>query len=420
MGTDPIDPTSDIDSLFADEDSFQVDPTKILVIGEKDTYDMFTSLVDDTYRLYHVYNIDNAITFLLQEKFAIIFLDSDAKDMKLVEVSKAVRTNHPLARIIVYSKKPKSSQIADIINYGSVNACLVHPLTTESVYKLISEQEAKYEISKTLTSFVSQPPKLSKASYLLLDPSLSFADEDKPAKFVGLMIVSFSVPKYTKFFEDFLAQDDVLFAGYLSSITLMGRELFTNREPLKEINFGGISVIFRFHEDIQISIFVRNLTRHNVDQVEETISEIVGDIMEKTSHEFNEIEISLESEQLISKIAQKFEDENEKIESEESEPKKDYERQLILLYGSDIREQLKLLEKLEKKNLRLKSTIVESTAIEILQNEDCGVLLLDSQIEIGRKPLDFAEFAREIIPSIQIIFRERDMKSHDSLVQALN
>ncbi len=414
------DPTSDIDSLFTDEESFQVEQIKILLIGSKDTYDEIGIHLGDKYNLYHVYNIDNAISFLLQENFVIIILDSDAKAMNTVEVSNAVRTNHSLARIIVISKKPKSSNIAEMMNYGSVDAFLTHPLTYDSIYRLISEQEAKYDISKTLTSFVSQPPKLSKASYLLLDPSLSFADENISAKFVGIMIVSMSVPKYSKFFEEFLAQDDILFAGYLSSITLMGKELFTSREPLKEINFGGISVIFRFHEDIQLSIFVRNLTRHNVEKVEDKISQVVDKIILAASSEFSEIQISIESENSIDQIVKEFEDGDEIDLTKQPKEISKIEGQIILIYGSDAKEQNKLRQKLEKKELLVKTTILEEEAIKILQNENCGVVLLDSTILSGRQPLDFAEFAKEIAPSIQIIYRIRDMKTSSNVISGLN
>ena len=90
------------------------------------------------------------------------------------------------------------------------------------------------------------------------------------------MIVSQTVPRYTRWWEKTLSQDEYLLAGYLSSITALGDDLFQNEESLKEINFGGISVIFRFHETLQISFLVRNLTRHNYEKAEERITELVS------------------------------------------------------------------------------------------------------------------------------------------------
>ncbi|MHA2169198.1 MAG: hypothetical protein ACXAB7_04820 [Candidatus Kariarchaeaceae archaeon] len=411
---------SDIDSLFENEESYEVEIPKILLIGSKETFDAFDIFLGDAYKLFHVYNIDNAITFLLQESFAVVILDNDAKDMKIVDVSNAVRNNHSLARIVVVTKKPKSSQIIEMVNFGSVDAILSYPLTQEGVYKVISEQDAKWSISKEVTAFITQPPKLSKASYLLLDPSLSFADENKPAKFVGIMIVSFTVPKYSKFFEDVLVQDDVLFAGFLSSIAIMGTELFANQEPLKEINFGGISVIFRFHDDIQISIFVRNLTRHNVDTVEIKIDEIVADIILLTGNVLTQVDIGDEAENTINMISQKFINANQEALIEEPEEVKDFENQVVLIFGSDEKAQEKLKSKLENRGLKVRSSVIESEAIRILQQENCGVLLLDSKIEASRTLLDFADYAKETKPSLQIILRERDMKSAETLITALN
>lgn len=419
-----FDPTNDIDSLFKDSKSFKKvsDQVNLLFVGKNQTYNKFVKALNNTvnFNVIHVSNIDDSIGLLLVDIFGIVIIDSDDENIDAVTVSRVVRINHPLARIVAVSKRRGSALIAKIINYGSVNAFLTLPFDSDDIQNLISEQYAKHEISKTLTKFVNQPPKLSKASYLLLDPSLSF-DEQKPAKFVGLMIAYNTVPRFDIFFEDLLKKDHLLFAGYLSGVAMLGRELFTNKEPLKEINFGGVSVIFRFHDDIQISIFVRNITSYNVKLVEEVISEIIDEMLNKQRNEIESVDImSKEAHNDIIRISQKFEKANDSafIRSTKADAKT-FDEQVILLLGRDKKYQAKIKNYLQRRNLNIISTIKDDDAFRFMSTSNCGVLLLDSSMNKGNA-LSLAEYAKEILPSIQVIYWIRDRRASSPIIKALN
>ncbi|MHA2250920.1 MAG: hypothetical protein ACXAD7_11195 [Candidatus Kariarchaeaceae archaeon] len=427
MSTDPDDLFSeDIDSLFKkSESSVKVgDKSNILLVGSQSTYKKIETALRSTseYTVVHVSNVDDSIALLLVDIFGIVIIDNDCENIDAVTVSRLVRINHPLARIIVVSKRRGSALVANIVNHGSVEAFLTHPFSADNIQIMISEQQAKHEISKMLAHFVSQPPKLSKASYLLLDPSLAFTDETEPVKFVGIMIAYESIPRYSHFFEEFLAKDEILFAGYLSGIAMLGRQLFDNKEPLKEINFGGVSVILRFHEDIQISTFVRNLTRHNVEKAEETISDIISQILAKHSHEIEDINLISENVyNSINSIVQSLEEKNASAHLQETKLSHHDMVQTILLIGSDKKKHEKIKNFLERRHqIRVKAFLHEDKAYKYLNSQNCEVLILDSKLRSNVDPLTVAEVAKEISPSLQTIYLIRDRRASSPLIEALN
>jgi len=416
-----------LDALFDGAESFDSDQAaaNVLIIGGKNLFNRITRVTGtglDEYNLQHVSNLDDAVVLLLQELFGVILIDEDYEDIDSVSVSRVVRTNHPLARIVIVSKKRSSSFIANIINNAAADAFLPLPLPPEGIQSLLAEQQAKHEIAKMLTSFVSQPPKLSKASFLLLDPSLSFADENLPSKFVGIMMIYKSVPRITKFFEDLLAKDEILFAGYLSGVAMLGRELFTTKEPLKEINFGGVSVIFRFIEDQQISIFVRNLTKHNFAKAESKIDEILDQMMAKYEPQIASFDvINDEDWDGIVEFIDKFDKANDTDDLPIIETKRKTNLPSILSFGFDKSKEIKIKNKLEKNPAySVIATTVRDDATEQLKRGRFGALLLDSKLDIEEDSLSYADYAKEIVPHIQVIYRARDRRASSPIIDALN
>ncbi len=419
------DPTNDIDDLFKQSDSYrkvQDSAINILLVGQYKTYKKFERKLDPSeYKIVHVTSIDDSIGLLLVDIFGIVFIDNDDPKIDPITVSRVVRINHPLARIIIVSKRRGSSLIADIVNHGSADAFITLPINVSEINNLIQEQYAKHEISIMLTSFVSQPPKLSKASYLLLDPSLSFSDESEPVKFVGIMIAYNSVPRFSMFFEELLAKDHLLFAGYLSGVAILGRELFTNKKPLKEINFGGVSVILRFHGDVQFSIFVRNLTRYNFSSTEEIISDLVSKILDCCREEIEDMDIiSEDAHQKLMLLSKKLESINEFVLFEQETADQIFDEQVILMIGSDKKFLSKIKNFMERRrNLQVITTKNVDDIISYINQHNCGALLLDSELKDGN-PLNLAEYAKEINPAIQVIYRIRDRRASSPLIRALN
>ncbi|MHA1984196.1 MAG: hypothetical protein ACW967_07565, partial [Candidatus Hodarchaeales archaeon] len=204
---------------------------------------------------------------------------------------------------------------------------------------------------------------------------------------------------------------------------MLGRELLTSKDPLKEINFGGVSVIFRFHDDIQISIFVRNLTSHNYVDAEKVITNVVGEILDKHIKHVSSFDLfKQKTYESVRDITLKLKDANQ---SEEESPVKDKEHSEaheVLIYGSEKDSQDRLVKFLDKKSdLKVTSTSIHEEALKILNTLKCGVVLLDSQLpDDGGDTLFFAEHAKEISPFVQVIYRARDRRASSPLITALN
>ncbi|KKK63117.1 hypothetical protein LCGC14_2997550, partial [marine sediment metagenome] len=122
----------------------------ILIIGSRGKFHTIKKVLSNSLEKFNIFQkdtLDEAIVLLLQELFAIVVIDNDREDINAVSVSRVVRINHPLARVVVISKKRGSRLIANIINHGSVDAFLSYPLKENYVSNLFAEQLAKHEIT---------------------------------------------------------------------------------------------------------------------------------------------------------------------------------------------------------------------------------------------------------------------------------
>ncbi|MHA2099866.1 MAG: hypothetical protein ACW99A_14405 [Candidatus Kariarchaeaceae archaeon] len=423
-----------IDSLF-DVDDYQQEIQYFLLIGKYTAYKQLSEHFPQGmgYELIHAGGPEDATLYLMEKEIMIVFIDLEDERLNPISISNSLKTTNPHVRIVIISPRIKSKHLSDIYNLGSITGFLETPFSSKSLMKVISEQEARYSIDKMVTSFVQEPPKLSKASFLLLDPSLTF-DEGAPINFVGLMIVSHTVPKYTQWFEETLSQDEYLLAGYLSSITALGNDLFSNQEALREINFGGISVIFRFHDNLQFSFLVKNLTKHNFESAEERISKLVTQIVEKYGDTMESGFLSEQEEQDLEILATNFDLQDEEgVEvTEEIESIFSMPESIVLLYGNNEFQQQYLIKELIKLNseetdydtmnldFNLQSTTNEDEAIEIIRNKNCDVLLIDTNLTQGRSPDDFADFTKEMKPLISVIILESHEYASETLVSAIN
>ncbi|MCH8907060.1 MAG: hypothetical protein IH840_08215 [Candidatus Heimdallarchaeota archaeon] len=436
------DPTADLDDLFSDL-SFEPESIKILLIALPETYVDLSQKMnsDSSYEIEHVEKIDEAIPLLLQTSYPMVILDHAIPSFDIIAVSNIVRNNNKLARIIIVTQTISTSEFSNIYNNGSINAVLLQPFDELEIVKVLAQQDAIYSIELGVTEFINEPPKLSKASFLALDPSLSFGDEDLPLNFVGLMIVSHTVPRYTKWFEETLSQDEYLLAGYLSSIAALGDDLFQNKESLKEINFGGISVIFRFHDALQFSFLVRNLTRHNYQTAETRISGLLGTILTSYGEVLGNQDGFLTDEQYdsLDVIVNAFDAEDEVAaeafrRQKEEEAKKYTKDLIVLVFGRELSELNVLRDSLNQlkatssesdaseilRNYTIRTTTDEDEAIEIVQGGQVGAILLDSHLEASRSLLDFADFSREMDPSLLVIALDRNENITQTLVTGVN
>lgn len=418
----------DFDSLFDDFDEFDQLPIEkidqFLFIGKKSTYDKLSTAVKEfgNYDIIFSNDIDSAINKLLQNVFALVFIENDLLEFNAVTVSRIVRVNHPLARILILSKSKKSSFISDIINNGSADGFVYLPLDNGTLYNTITEQLARHDINRSIITYVKNPPKLSKQSYLLLDPSLSFGDEKQEAKFVGFMIAYESVPRYSHFFEQLLNRDEILFSGYISGISILGQELFKDKEPLKEINFGGISVVLKFIDSFQFLIFVRNLTVYNAQRTEIIINEVVNTILNSFGKDLTNPGFGgMRKGPLITELLEVLVSHNEQIIQDTPETVEFKSRKVIALLESD-RKRRKMIKHLSSKryNLDIMGSTSASEVKELIEEGSYHVLIIDSKLKGEETPLNFADLAKDICPYLHIIYLVRDRRTSSTLINALN
>ncbi|MCY3413010.1 MAG: hypothetical protein INQ03_15335 [Candidatus Heimdallarchaeota archaeon] len=421
----------DLDALIDGE--VELEKTSILLVTSLETYSAFASCVpkDSSYNLIHSLEPKEAISHLLQEQIVITFIEHNYLD-DIIEFSASIHHYVPLSRIILITDRLSTDSLSEITNIGAINAILPTPFNQTKVMEVLSQQDAKHSINKMLVQMITEPPKLSKASFLLLDPSLQFGSEDVPLNFVGLMCVSNTVPKYTRFFEETLAQDPMLFAGYLSGITSLGNSLFSSDQALKEINFGGISVIFQFHNQLQIFFFVRNLTRENYEKAEGRVSAFSKQIVDNFYKDFVDkpfiSEILLDE---IDKLADEF-DLQDDVEMAQYQDKMveqiDTEGDTnIVIYSNNEGDKIKtrLLDEFQKNPYENKINLdvihEEELFIAHVETKKHHVLILDSDSDTGgRSGADFTDFIKETSPSLQLIYLERNDNFSDSLIDSFN
>jgi len=431
----------EIDNLLGDLDSFseydltEDKKTEILLIGRTSLKSQFEEVLSSpNYVFYFVDDIADAAELLLQHFFAIILLD-DGTDMDVPSVSNLLRRNHKITRIILLYEGTSFEKISELFNEGSFNAIINLPTSNDEIMKKILQQEAQYSIQKEVTDFVSEPPEMSKASFLLLDPSLNYGDEDAPLNFVGVIIVSNTVPKYSIFFEETLQNDEILFAAFLSSITSLGDELFKSEESLKEINFGGISVIFRFRGPTQLAFLVENLTKHNYGKAEQRIDVVMEQLFPEYEKILSATGISNINNDKLDKLFYEFDKiDEEEIKAYEEQKRTKEQREFgnqVILVLVESEEILKDLIDYLNKN----KTIVDSkyevvpvktieNASEIIREANVAITIVDESVLDSKRKhesgLFLMESIEELDPSVQTIYLSENENLNNFEIELLN
>jgi DNA-binding NarL/FixJ family response regulator len=253
----------------------------IMIIGESENTILLTSSIQsigEFVRVIHVGKSEHAVQLLVEQKIPVIIIDYDANDNDGVEFSTVIRRLVPLSRIIMISRVYSKQILKDLINHGNVDVFLPLPLDDFSMYATILEQQAKFEINSMINQLVTiKPPKFSSSYFLLHDPKIAPKTNTNP-KFLGMVITYMSIPKYMRFFEQFLNSDEYLVSGYLSAVSIMGSELFQEDKNFEEINLAGISIILHALDEIQFLFFYNNLNKYNFKPLEYKLNTTVSNI----------------------------------------------------------------------------------------------------------------------------------------------
>ena len=376
--------------------------SNLLIIGESDTSEslmhILISIANFT-RIVHVDNCQDAATLLMLENFKVVILDNDSPEVDAISFSRVVRINHPITRIIMISKEESTDFIYSLFNKGSIDAFLPVPIDTLSAYSLILEQQARHEIADALKNIVKQPPKFTPAYFLLHDNTL-VSHESDDFEFLGCIISNYSVVRFAFFYESFLSKDETLLSVYISAITLLGQQLFERGMLMQEINFGGISIYFHFHEELQFSFLVNNLTKNNQNKVETLISNIINDLISNTfpliSHQniIADYHDELIAEIIDSKVAEVFKG---KL------MKKSQLQDLNLIIFGDSYLKLENIITENFQDIKVKHLISYDNLTNYLKENEIDLLIINPLISEGTSNLPLAIYAKGLSPRIQII-----------------
>ncbi|MHA2250727.1 MAG: hypothetical protein ACXAD7_10205 [Candidatus Kariarchaeaceae archaeon] len=390
---------------------------KLLFIGKsKTSNDLSRSITNEIQceKLIHVIDAVDAINEMAADKFSVVIIDNDADNVDPVNVSKIVRINNPLARVVVISENLSENFLASLINQGSIDTLLPMPIDDFTAYQVIVEQHAKHEISFMLNEIILNPPKYSPAYFLQSDPTLLPNIKGKESEIIGCVISHQSVTRYSKFFKEILINDEYLLSGYISAMTMLGQQLFQRGKNIREINFGGISVFFHLENELQFSFFVHNLTKSNYDKTEELIGEIVMDIVYLSGLELSST-TSMDSEEIerITKIIY-----DKLVARNQIKSKAELEKPLMLTYGVQYLITSVVLNSLHE-DFSNYSVENEEDALVYLFENDVDVLIVTPIRSDKVSRLSFAAKIKERLPKMQIIGIMDKFKS-EHLIEVIN
>lgn len=270
--------------IKSNEDDNLIDDSNILLIGDSNTtVELMHNLqeLSSSTRIVHVSNFKDAVILLLQWQFSVVILDHNPPIIDAVSFSRVVRLNHSSTRIIVISPIYNEELFQLFINQGSIDAILTFPLDEAKIISVIIEQQARNQINQLMNQMIRSPPIRSPAYFLLQDQTLEIDNPFIVFDLVGIIISYKSNVLFQVFVDELFKKNEMLYAIYVSAIAIMGESLFSSNEKMKEINFGGISVIFHFNSEIQVSFFFKNITKYNISKAEKYVAMVVEELKER-------------------------------------------------------------------------------------------------------------------------------------------
>ncbi|MHA2090906.1 MAG: hypothetical protein ACW98K_08610 [Candidatus Kariarchaeaceae archaeon] len=386
----------------------------LLIIGKSQYSVSFVEVIQKQLtmdQIIHVADHDSAVDEMLAIRFAIVIIDNQGKDIDPVYVSRLVRINNPLSRVIVISEEDTIEFIVSLINQGSVDSLIPLPIDDFTACSMVLEQQAKHEINFMLNEIIANPPKFSPAYYLRSDPTLLPDDHEQSVEILGCVISYQSVTRYSRFFKDVLVNDEFLLSGYISAMTTLGRQLFQQGRSIREINFGGISVFFHEEEDLHFSFFMQNLSKLTYEDTEQIVNELVMDIQFLCGSELSD-NISME-EGTSAKIDKIVDD---KLNQPKEVP--DGQKPILLSFGTQYLITSIVLNSF-KDDYEIFSVEREEDALICLFSNDVDVLLITPIHNSKISQLAFASEIKERLPKMQIIgIMDRFASNH--LIEILN
>jgi PleD family two-component response regulator len=398
----------------SDASTASPDISKLLIIGSSDSsFSLSQNLQNlaNFTRVTHIDNAERAISVLLEDEFGVIVIDHDSSDFETVNLSRTVRQNNFLARIIIISKSYSEELLYELINKGDVDAFLPIPIDDISAYSLILEQQAKHEIGLMLNQLVLRPAKFSPTYSLLHDGSTAHADHEV-LQFIGCVVTNESVMRFSYFNENFMNIDEYLFSGYISAIMLLGERLLSNNELLEEINFGGISIFVHNERQLQFLLFFKHLSKSNHRVAETMVKNIVNNIIENSYDLLIDyMPLSNDAYEYIKNI---IEVQSTYVDAQSELTSAKSLKHSILLYGKQF-PKLNTIMKPFKKVYDITRFNDRVKTMRYLSENDCETVILNPIVSPKLQHFALASQIKDISPRTQIIGLIPELQINDLL-----
>ncbi|OLS27845.1 MAG: hypothetical protein HeimC2_10410 [Candidatus Heimdallarchaeota archaeon LC_2] len=381
-------------------DEKSIDESNLLLIGDSATsvelMNYLHELISATC-IVHVSNFKDAVILLLQWQFSVVILDHNPPNIDAVSFSRVVRLNHSSTRIIVISPFYNEELFQLFINQGSVDEIITVPIDKDRIISSIKLQQARTQINHLMNQMIRTPPIRSPAYFLLQDQNLEIDNPFIVFDFVGLIVSYKTNVRFQIFLEEMFETNKMLFAIYLSAITIMGQNMFSSNEKIKEINFGAISVIFHFGDDLQISILFKNITKYNISKAEKFANSVVEELIDK-------IYPIISTNKSISKKEDLFvKNTLETLVDTHRKSKKQFSDLInVVFYGksSDL-----LIEILTNQKGRKEFFFVQfhEDLLSLISDHNIDLVIINPLLQSNLSPLSLSTQIKDISPRVQIV-----------------
>ncbi|OLS23763.1 MAG: hypothetical protein HeimC2_25020 [Candidatus Heimdallarchaeota archaeon LC_2] len=188
----------------------------------------------------------------------------------------------PKIQIIGINYRYSITQLVKILNSGVIGYVISPriPLADfsdliEKTYESVHTIDLDSNLGVKQRVLMSYEPHIQKS--LLRKDQLTYNRMRKPELF-GIFIARDSFPYYSKYFYDESVSesfDDLLFAGFISSLDTFSKEMFESTEPYSGIILGNASLITFNYFDFSFAFFTGNIDELNYPFVKKHLSEIV-------------------------------------------------------------------------------------------------------------------------------------------------
>lgn len=210
----------------------------------------------------------------------------------------------PNVQIIGINYRYSLVQLVKILNSGVISRVIYPRLSEEKFEELLNNSyESAHSIDLESNLGVKQRVLLSYEPHiqrsLLRKGQMTYNRMKKPDLF-GVFIARDSMPYYSKYFflqnlsESF---DELLFAGFISSLDTFAQEMFSASEPYSGIVLGSASLITFNYFDYSFAFFTGNIDELNYPFVKKHLSESVHFLFDLISN--TELEDPLEYDKNI-------------------------------------------------------------------------------------------------------------------------